>query len=218
VGVFGLEALQVVSGVLGLSREVLHKPERFHCSVAVWRDREITVAATTELAVPGFDLFVPADSANALVDQLVASGASHVGLAAWEIARIENGVPEWGIDMDDNTLAQEAELERMHAISFTKGCYTGQETVARVHFRGHVNRHLRQLRFAGVAVPPPGAQVFGDGDRNLGDVRSSAYSPKQGGVAIAMLRHEAVVGSAVSVRWDDMECQAGVYELPLESA
>ena len=72
------------------------------------------------------------------------------GLEAWDIARVEAGRPEWGIDMDDNTIPQEANFDALHAISYTKGCYVGQETVARVHFRGHVNKHLRGVRAAGL--------------------------------------------------------------------
>jgi len=73
-----------------------------------------------------------------------------------EIARVEAGRPEWGLDIDDNTIPQEANFDELHAISYTKGCYVGQETVARVHFRGHVNKHLRGIHAAGLDAPPTG--------------------------------------------------------------
>ena len=88
----------------------------------------------------GFELIVPADAFDALCTRVVAAGAAPAGLEAWDIARVEAGRPEWGIDIDDNTIPQEANFDALHAISYTKGCYVGQETVARVHFRGHVNR------------------------------------------------------------------------------
>jgi len=119
------------------------------------------------------------------------------------------------VDMDENTLPQEANMEELEAISFTKGCYTGQETVARVHFRGHVNRHLRGLRFVAREAPPAAAQIFAESGKVVGDVRSAAFSPRLGGVALAMLRREVPLGATVSIRWDGGDCQAGVTALPL---
>ena len=88
---------------------------------------------------------------DALRAQLAAAGAIDETGDALTVARIEAGRPEWGADMDDILLAQEVDMDRLDAISFTKGCYTGQETVARVHYRGHVNRLLRGLRFSEVS-------------------------------------------------------------------
>ena len=125
----------------------------------------------------------------------VAAGAVPAGLAAWEIARVEAGRPEWGIDIDENTIPQEANLDELDAISYTKGCYIGQEVVARVHFRGHVNRHLRGLRAAGGGAPPPtGAQLIDDTGNHVGDVRSAVSSPRLGGIAIGMVRREVEPG------------------------
>ena len=89
-------------------------------------------------------------------ERAVDSGATPAGLGAWEIARVEAGRVEWGIDIDDSTIPQEANFDELDAISYTKGCYIGQEVVARVHFRGHVNRHLRGLRAASTDAPPTG--------------------------------------------------------------
>jgi folate-binding protein YgfZ len=99
--------------------------------------------------------------------------------------------------MDENTLAQEATLEALGAISFTKGCYTGQETVARVHFRGHVNRTLRGL--TSVAPLERGAPLLTADGAAVGDVRSAVLSPRLGHIAIAMIRREAADGSTVRV-------------------
>ena len=129
-------------------------------------------------------------------------------------ARVEAGRPEWGIDIDESTIPQEANFDELHAISYTKGCYTGQETVARVHFRGHVNRHLRGLTYTGPSPLPPGAQLLDDAGKAVGDVRSAAISPRLGGIALAMLRREIAVGSSVRVTWDGGESAASVVMLP----
>ena len=215
IGVFGPHAARVLGRVFSLDAEGLRSLDNYSTVELEWNGGSVLLATTPELGMPGFDLFVSDTIAESLREELSGGGAHPVGLAAWEIARVEKGTPEWGLDIDESTLAQEANLDQLHAISYTKGCYTGQETVARVHFRGHVNRHLRGLRFVSVDVPPPQAQVHGEEGKPLGEVRSSAYSPRQGGVAIAMLRREVPIGSSVTVRWDNAECQAGVHELPM---
>src|SRR5213076_3325322 len=118
------------------------------------------VLKSPDLGVEGFELLMPAEQFTSLWARAVAAGATPAGLEAWDIARVEAGRPEWGIDIDDNTIPQEANLDALHAISYTKGCYVGQETVARVHFRGHVNKHLRGLRAASPEPPAPRAELF----------------------------------------------------------
>jgi folate-binding protein YgfZ len=116
--------------------------------------------------------------------------------------------------MNEETLAQEAGLDTLNAISFTKGCYTGQETVARVHFRGHVNRLLRGLRAESM---PAGEAVVFAGEKDVGDVRSRAVSPRLGAIALAMLRREVESGSAVTIRSADGDVPATVVDLPFPS-
>ena len=103
--------------------------------------------------------------------------------------------------MDDATIAQEANLEELEAISYTKGCYTGQEVVARVHFRGHVNRTLRGLRASGTVPPHRGAPLFDATGKAVGEVRSSVSSPRLGGVALGMVRREVENGAQLMARW-----------------
>jgi folate-binding protein YgfZ len=136
------------------------------------------------------------------------------GLAAWEIARVEAGRPEWGIDIDDSTIPQEANFDELEAISYTKGCYTGQEVVARVHFRGHVNRHLRGLRAASLEAPPTGAQLADDTGNHVGEVRSSVTSPRLGGIAIGMVRREVVSGTSLMAKWEGGEQRVDMTMLP----
>jgi folate-binding protein YgfZ len=119
---------------------------------------------------------------------------------------VEAGLPRFGLDMDGETIPQEANLDQLGAISFNKGCYTGQEVVARIHFRGHVNRHLRWLT---ASEPlPSGAVVLDTDGKAVGDVRSSVVSPTRGPLAMAMVRREIEPGTDVRVRAADRELTA----------
>ena len=160
----------------------------------------------------GVLLVADADGADAIAASLGAAGVRHGSPDVWRVARIEAGVPQFGVDMDENTIPQEANLDKLGAISFTKGCYTGQETVARIHFRGHVNRHLRGLSSD---VPLlPGAALSDATGKVVGDVRSSAVSPRLGPVAMAMVRREVSLGDQVQVTADGTVTTARVVELP----
>lgn len=121
--------------------------------------------------------------------------APAISSAALEIARVEAGVPVVGVDTGPRTLVHEAGLER-RAISFTKGCYLGQETVARVEHRGEVNRRLRGLR--GATAMRAGATVSFEG-REIGTVTTAVVSPSRGPIALAVLRREAAPGATVEV-------------------
>ena len=174
----------------------------------------ILVARTPEVGVDAFDCFAPAAAYDMLRTRLLSAGARPGGLHAWEIARIETGRPEWGLDIDETTIAQEANLDDMHAISYTKGCYTGQETVARVHFRGHVNRYLRGLVFETEDPAPPRASLADQTGKAVGEVRSGARSPRMGAIALAMVRREIEPGTELKASWDGGERPARVVRLP----
>jgi folate-binding protein YgfZ len=169
------------------------------------------VARVPDLGGEGFDCFVPVEFAELLWSRLVNARATPVGRDAAEIARVEAGRPMWGIDMDENTLAQEANFDALDGISYTKGCYTGQETVARVHFRGHVNRNLRGVQSA--AAIPSGAELF-EGEKPVGTVKSSVVSPRMGPIGLAMIRREVETGAEVTARWEGGEGSARVREIP----
>jgi folate-binding protein YgfZ len=212
IGVFGPRAATVIAGALHADGAALAALAPYHHVMLTLDGARILGASVPDLGVDGFDLFVPVESAAALWSCLAGGGARPAGRAAAEIARVEAGRPLWGTDMDENTLAAEANLDALGGISYTKGCYTGQETVARVHFRGHVNRSLRGIRSAVVA--PHGALLFSAEGTQCGEVRSSAVSPRLGPLGIAMLRREIPQESEVVARWDGGECIAKVTELP----
>jgi tRNA-modifying protein YgfZ len=114
--------------------------------------------------------------------------------AAAEVLRVESGRPRYGIDLDDATIPQEAGLND-RAVSFTKGCYVGQETVARLHWRGKPNRHLRGLR---LSAPVASGTPLLLGEREVGRVGSSVVSPRFGPIALAIVRREASVGDELA--------------------
>ncbi len=212
VGVFGPRARMLLAGALGAEADTLAALAPYHHVTLALNGTRILTASVPDLGVEGYDLFVPIESAPALWTLLVTAGAVPAGSAAADIARVEAGRPLWGTDMNESTLAAEANFDALGGISYTKGCYTGQETVARLHFRGHVNRSLRGLRSA--APIPRGAQLWAVDGQPCGDVRSSVVSPHLGPIAIAMLRREVAAGSDVTARWDGGDGIARVSELP----
>jgi tRNA-modifying protein YgfZ len=166
----------------------------------------LDIVRSTDLSVPGFDVMGAPEAIAALETALRAQGLEYAPAEAVEIARVEAGLPRFGTDMDGETIPQEANLDTLGAISFNKGCYTGQEVVARIHFRGHVNRHLRWLS---ASEPlPVGAKVHDSTGKEVGDVRSSVLSPARGPLALAMVRREIEPGSDVQVRAEGRELTA----------
>ncbi len=201
LGVFGLNARHVVAAITGVQAPALTALAPYaHVTVEIDGEK-VLVCRSPDLGMEGFELFVPAGLFDVLWERARASGAVPAGLEAWEIARVEAGRPEWGLDMDDNTIPQEANFDELHAISYTKGCYVGQETVARVHFRGHVNRHLRGIHAGENESPPAGATLHDENGIQVGDVRTGVRSPRLGGVALAMIRREVAPGASLTARW-----------------
>ena len=214
IGLFGPDARRIVARVTGLELDALAAlPPYGHVAVAV-SGHPVIVARAADIGSEGYDLFVPFEIFNDVRNQAMVAGAAPAGLAAWEIARVEAGRPEWGVDIDESTLAQEANLDDLDAISYTKGCYIGQEVVARVHFRGHVNRHLRGLRAASLEPPPTGSQLIDDAGTHVGEVRSAVASPRLGGLALGMVRREVPVGTALNAKWENGERRVDVTPLP----
>jgi folate-binding protein YgfZ len=155
----------------------------------------------------GVDVLCDADDTDAVREALLAGGAEPVSEEAAEILRVERGRPRYGYELDDATIPQEAGLNE-RAVSFTKGCYVGQETVARLFYRGKPNRHLRGLRLS--EAVQSGAELR-LGERVVGRVASSLVSPTHGPIALALVRREAAPGDTVAVEGG---ATAQVVELP----
>lgn len=151
----------------------------------------VIVVASTELGARGFDLFAPTESAQALVEALTGAGAVRLDAATADVLRVEAGRPAFGVDMDADTIPLEAGIEG-RAISFTKGCYPGQEVVVRILHRGHgrVARKLTGLLVDGTGVPDRG-DLLRAGDREAGRVTSAVLSPALGRpIALAMVHRD----------------------------
>jgi folate-binding protein YgfZ len=176
-----------------------------------WDDRRVVRADWPDR--PGVDVIGPRRSVLAARDALLDAGIAEVESDAYEAARLEAGVARLGVDVDERTIPQEAFLDRA-AVSFSKGCFLGQELVCRIDTRGHVNRYLRRLRLDGDRVPNRGAEVVADG-ATVGTVTSAASVPGESvALALAMVRREVVPPAEVEVRWDGGEITATVEELP----
>jgi hypothetical protein len=152
-------------------------------------------------ALPGWLISVPRDEVDAWCARLSSAGAAPISDAEFHGLRIEAGFPWFGVDLTAENLAQEA-ARTAAAISFKKGCYLGQEPIARIDALGHVNQELRRVRFATDAAPAPGTSLQDEDGRDAGRVTSSAASPVDGrGVALALLRRSHLApGTAVVSR------------------
>ena len=162
------------------------------------------VAVATDV---GVDLLIAPAATGRAREALEAAGVPAVPEAAAEVLRIERGRPRYGVDMSDENLPGEAGIVE-RAVSFTKGCYVGQEPVARMFHKGHPNRHLRGLALAAPVEPGVGVSVA---DKEVGRITSAGVSPVHGPIALAILRREVQPG-------DELEAGDGVaarmVELP----
>jgi folate-binding protein YgfZ len=153
----------------------------------------------------GYDVICDAAETERVKSQL---GLPEATEADYEVARVESGRPRYGIDLDDSVIPQEADLND-RAVSFTKGCYVGQETVARLFYKGKPNRHLRGLRLSGPAEPGAPLAL---GDKQVGRLGSSVLSPRLGPIGLAIVRREASPGDVLRVGEDGLTAE--VVDLP----
>ena len=156
-----------------------------------WDGTEVLAVATDV----GLDLLTSADQAANLTELLRAAGAGEVSEQAAEIIRVESGRPRFGIDMGSESMPAEAGITE-RAVDFEKGCYIGQEPVARLHYRGKPNRTLRGLR---LSAPAEHGDPLLLGDRELGKVGTACISPALGPIALAIVRREADEGDRLTV-------------------
>lgn len=159
----------------------------------------------------GVDVLALAEDQDAVLAALVAAGAAPVGEEVAEIVRVEHGRPRYGLDLDETVIPQEAALND-RAVSFTKGCYVGQETVARLFYKGKPNRHLRGLRLSGPVVTGAELRL---GDKVVGTLGSSVISPAHGPIGLALVRRQAEPGAVLDV---DGGATATVVDLPFTPA
>jgi folate-binding protein YgfZ len=160
----------------------------------------------------GVDVLCDAADTERVAAALAAAGALTASEADAEVRRVESGRPRYGVDLDDTVIPQEAGLNA-RAVSFEKGCYVGQETVARLYFRGKPNRHLRGLKLSGPAAPGDPLRL---GEREVGRLGSVVESALHGPIALALVRREAAPGDSLTVGDDGVRAQ--VVDLPFAQA
>ena len=204
IGVHGPSSARMIQHATGLSVADLAGP---YDNITV---ESLTVVRDDGLGVPGYDLYVPAGERDAIRMKLVEAGAVETSEETAETLRIEAGRPRFGTDMSTDTIPLEAGLED-RAISFTKGCYVGQEVIVRVMHRGHgrVARRLVSIVITNDSVPARGDTIV-RGDRVVGEITSATYSPKLGSpLALGYVQREhAGVGTELIVGGS----QARVYQ------
>ncbi len=179
---------------------------------------DVLTARATESAPFALQVTMPVAQRERLAGRLAAAGAIEAEPAMLELARVLAGWPRLGAEVDEKTIPQEVRFDEIGGVSYTKGCYTGQETVARLHFRGHANRALRGLLFDSdpPASPAQGWTAVMHLDREVGRVTSLAFVPESGvagagrWIGLAVIRREVASGAMVRAAGRD----ARVVDLP----
>jgi folate-binding protein YgfZ len=199
--VIGPEAASVLAGL-----------EAAAADPAGWaRNAEGTVIAPLPFHRVDLPRFIVVPSGEGVLRQVRPAGT-----LAHDAIRIEAGEPVMGIDLDESTIPQEADVVE-GAVDFTKGCYLGQELVARIDSRGHVNRRLRGLTIGSNVLPPLGAPLVASDGSEVGAITSLAESLElRAPVALALIRREVAPGDTVAVQWGRETAPAVVHELPLD--
>lgn len=212
LSVQGARAADIITATLGSEAAAV---DRYRINTPHWNEQPVSVIRATHTGEDGFDLFVQAEHAPSLFEALIAAGARPVGFEALEVLRVEAGLPRFGVDMDESNVVLETGLDE--AISYTKGCYVGQEIIARIHWRGHVAKRLTGLSFEDAATTERGAKVRSTDGKEIGRVTSAAFSPQLNkGIALAYVKYDYLApGTAVSVvSAEGDERAALVTELP----
>jgi folate-binding protein YgfZ len=181
---------RALMSLIGPDARRVDGPEHTHERATIGGARVRLIA--TDL---GTDVVCDAEDLDAVRSTLIDEGAAPVSEAVAEIVRVESGRPRYGIDLDDSVIPQEAGLNE-RAVDFQKGCYVGQETVARLFYRGKPNRRLMGLRSA---EPIETGTPLLLGDKTVGAVLSSVVSPARGPLALAFVRREAAEGDELQV-------------------
>jgi folate-binding protein YgfZ len=210
LSVQGPTAAPVVQSVLGDVGPI----EKNGAATLQWHDEPLTIIRATHTGEDGFDLFVGAHAAPTFRDALTEAGAHPFSTDALEILRIEAGLPRYGIDMDDTNVVSETNLD--DAVSYTKGCYIGQEIIARIKYRGHVAKKLTGLIFDQETPIEYGGTIQSVEGKDIGRVTSATFSPRVGmTIALGYLRYDYLAaGTEVKLVSNEAEHVAHVVDLP----
>ena len=208
----GRQSSGIISRVFG--EEAAHV-ERQRVVSAQFGDATVNLMRATHTAEDGFDLFPGANNSSKLYDALTAAGAAPISDVTFETLRIEAGVPLYGIDMDESNVVTETNMD--DAVSFTKGCYLGQEIIIRIKHRGHVAKKLSGVVLADSTPVPRNSKIVSSDGKEIGRVTSSAFSPRlERAIALGYLKYDYLAGGTeVKVATPEGETRATVAELPL---
>jgi folate-binding protein YgfZ len=195
-----------------------------HVTETASGDTALEIARAGEQAPFVFQLSCAAANSNALLERLAGAGVHRAGAAALELARILAGWPRLASEVDEKTIPQEVRYDEIGGVSYTKGCYTGQETVSRLHFRGHANRQLRGLLFEtdSHAAPADGWSAVSHEERDVGRVTSVAWLADGGGsvpgggrwIGLAVVRREVPVGALVRAAGREARVVSLPFDVP----
>lgn len=200
---------------LGAGTRDAELPEPLRVLRSLIADAEVPAVGREPIEGPGADLYPRSGDSGPVREALVAAvravGGGAASPGAYDAWRVERGIPVYGREITEEVLPQETGQED-RAIAFDKGCYTGQEVVARIHYRGHVNRLLRGISLEG-GTPKSGAPLF-RGEKEVGSVTTSVRSPRLGPIALAYVRREIEPGERLRVGAPEGPCRATVQLLP----
>lgn len=212
----GPRAVDLISELTGQVIKAEPEFSIYECVIDGWN---VLVASHSRCGGAGFDLFVPFEYDQAVKQELlnrgVLFGARQVGGEALEVARIEAGIPREGVDVTENNILLEAGYEK--AVSYTKGCYLGQEIIARIHWRGQPAKQLRGLFIDADEIPSQGVELYAEDGKKVGEITSAARSFAIGQVVALgyVHRYYLKVGTALTMKQDGAELgSATVAELP----
>jgi folate-binding protein YgfZ len=207
--IVGPSAPAALADILGLAADDLRLMPEHGNRRAAFEDRPVILTRTSDIGVPGFDVYVESAKADVFRAALVSNRVLNLDPETADVLRVEAGIPKFNRDMDEETIPLEAGIES-RAISFSKGCYVGQEVIIRVLHRGHgrVARKLVGLVIEGKARPAIGARVTNDG-REIGNVTSAAISPTlERPIALAYV-HRDFLAEGTAVKVDDVNASVG---------
>src|SRR6185436_1246449 len=172
-----------------------------------WQDVPVTIIRASHTGEDGFDLFVDSSRKAELQQALEAAGAQSIGQDTFEILRVEAGIARFGQDMDESNVVPEINLD--DAVSFTKGCYVGQEIIVRIKHRGHPAKKLTQLRFETDQQVEAGVVIRSAENQEIGRVTSAVISPRVGSIGLGYVRYEYVTEGTRVVVGDGIDAIVG---------
>jgi folate-binding protein YgfZ len=208
LSVQGKRAVEVVEKVLKTSVSDLPRDGVLETN---WQNTPVTIIRATHTAEDGFDVLIDSTQGAQLRQALIDADAQVVSPDVFEVLRIEAGIARFGHDVDETNVVTETNLD--DAVSYTKGCYVGQEIIVRIKHRGHVAKKLTGLRFQTEKRIEPGTIIKSSDGKEIGKLTSTAFSPKlEATIGLGYVRYEFLnPGTTVVI---EPEIQATTAELP----